>query len=362
MHKQKLLRQVDILYLVIFFVLTYGILYYSYKWYGHASDFYYYYEMYKSPLYGDTIAPFHYRRLTPLLVHLVSQLGIYYPLDITFSDPEVRQRLWFAAILVNYGGIVLSAVMAAKITDLLIEREGITGAGRLVPVFAGTLIFFSFLMLQKTLTPMNDGLTWFFTAALFYAVLSERPALFGVLTVVGVAHREMIPVLGAAFVFLPALIRGWHISGLGGFIEHLLARWAYIAFCAVSMLLYGLYRILDPVSGNEQQVQPLSIITNIIDRIILNPEISIEMLLNGYLSQNILIIFLVLVVWRWRRLVFETRVDILVLLILVPSLYLLGYGVGMGSSIGRFGGWLTPCMTPFIAILMLPAKRGELPA
>ena len=362
MNKQNLIRPIDFLYLAIFVILTYGMFYYSYKWYGHATDFYYYYELYKAPLSGETIAPFHYRRLTPLLVSMIAQAGIYYPLDINFSDSEVSQRIWFAAILVNYGGILLSAVMAAKITDILVEREeSSVKSGIVAPIFAGVLVFFSFLMMQKTLTPMNDGLTWFFTTGLFYAVLSRRLTVFGVLIILGVAHREMIPVIGMTFVFLTSMIRGWYLGGAVGVLQNVRAKWAYLAFSMIGILCYIFYRILDPVSGNEEQLQLITIFKNILDRIIINPTFSKEMLLNAYISQNIFLIFVVLVIRQWRFLILETRVDVLVLLILMPSLYILGYGVGMGSSIGRFGGWLAPCMTPFIVIMMLPTQRHEAP-
>jgi hypothetical protein len=362
-ERAKLTDRNDLLRLLIFGCLTYGMLYFSYKWYALGGDFYYYYELYAAPLTGETLAPFHYRRLTPLLVWLVAELGIYYPLDVAFDDPDVQQRLWFAAFVVNYGGLVLSACVSAKIAEHLVPRERVTAPVFMASILAGALVFLSFLTLQKTLTVQNDGLTWFFVAVLAYAVLTQRWVTFTVACTVGMFQKEIVPLIGGGIVVIRAVVDGMWQRHLTRTVTELRERIHYLVVSGIGFALYFVYRAVDPQSGNPQQTDLNAIFQNLLDRLVVSPEFSMEMLLNGYLSQNILLILVAVVIWQWRRITDAMRVEILSYLVLIVGLVLLGYGVGMGSSIGRMGGFLTPVLTAYIAVLLgIPARAHARPS
>ena len=76
--------------LALLFAVSYGLLYFSYKYYvpwsgGH--DFTSYYKMYLSPFdFTAAPAPFIYRQLSAIVTHLVYAAGIYYPNAIWFHD------------------------------------------------------------------------------------------------------------------------------------------------------------------------------------------------------------------------------------------------------------------------------------
>lgn len=92
--------------LAVLFVVSYGLLYFSYKYYVPWSggiDFASYYNMYLSPLDFDaTTSPFIYRQLSAIVTHLVYAAGIFYPNAIWFHDPRYDQHVFFAALLTNY--------------------------------------------------------------------------------------------------------------------------------------------------------------------------------------------------------------------------------------------------------------------
>lgn len=355
----RLIQPKDIARLLIFGLLTYGLLYFSYKWYAIGGDFYYYYELYKAPFSGDTVAPFHYRRLTPLLVWLIAEIGIYYPLDVAFDDPDVDQRLWFAAFLVNYAGLVLAAGMSAKIADVLMVRERVETPWLMTTILAGILIFLSFLTLQKVLTVRNDGLTWFFTATLIYAALTRRFVVFAVFCIVGIVQKEILPLMGGAFVVARVVVDAAAERSPARMLAGLRERLKYIGVSAGAFVLYFVYRAIDPRPGNPEQTDPIAIVHRILDRVVLSPEFSKEMLLNGYLSQNIAFLTIVFAVWQWRRLMPATRIDLVSLALVIPAFFLLGYGVGMGSSVARMCGFFTPVLTAYIAVMLAcPSRSG----
>src|SRR4051812_44253028 len=103
-----------ILRLFVLVLTSYGLLYFSYKYYiplQGGSDFTAgYYKMYLAPLdFSVTSPPLVFRQLSAIATHLVYLAGIYYPADIQFHDAAISQRIFFAALLTNYSFIVGAA-------------------------------------------------------------------------------------------------------------------------------------------------------------------------------------------------------------------------------------------------------------
>jgi len=55
--------------------------------------------MYQSADFTAASAPFVYRQVSAILTHALYLTGIFYPKEISFADPEIDQRMFFAACL-----------------------------------------------------------------------------------------------------------------------------------------------------------------------------------------------------------------------------------------------------------------------
>src|ERR1700757_63915 len=92
-----------IIYALFYALISYGLLYFVYKYYSPdygGRDYYHYVAIYAHPLNftaGD--APYAYRQLSAILTHAVWRLGIYHDTRIAFAGAD--QRLFFAAIFAN---------------------------------------------------------------------------------------------------------------------------------------------------------------------------------------------------------------------------------------------------------------------
>src|SRR5690242_13947332 len=78
--------------LVFFVTVSYGFLYFSYKYYTPdfgGTDFYTYYQMYLHPLNFSVAEPPHiFRQLTAIIVHVIWKLGIFYDTTAAFSRAD----------------------------------------------------------------------------------------------------------------------------------------------------------------------------------------------------------------------------------------------------------------------------------
>src|SRR4249920_3256529 len=101
----------------VLLLASYGLFYFSYKYYVPIqADFYRYYPMYQRPLdFTAATAPFVYRQVSAVITHALYLTGIFYPEDIAFADPEIDQRMFSSALLANYLGLLLAAMLAGRI-------------------------------------------------------------------------------------------------------------------------------------------------------------------------------------------------------------------------------------------------------
>ena len=98
-----------------FAFLSYGFLYFSYKYYipdFGGNDFFEYYPMYLHPFnYQVAESSWVYRQLTALAVHVVWKMGIFYDTTIAFSTPGYDKQVFFAAIFTNYIALLTTALV-----------------------------------------------------------------------------------------------------------------------------------------------------------------------------------------------------------------------------------------------------------
>src|SRR5450631_1529816 len=150
----------NVVRLALLFAVSYGMLYFSYKYYvpwTGGNDFAHYYNMYRSPLdFGVEKSPFVYRQLSAIATHIVYVAGIYYPNTIWFNDAGYDQHVFFAALLTNYVFLVLTAWVVGAI----VEYE--LGENAFIPALLGGLLcLLSFHSQVSVITGNTEGVSWF---------------------------------------------------------------------------------------------------------------------------------------------------------------------------------------------------------
>lgn len=317
----------------ILLLASYGMLYAAYKFYdpsiaGHA-DYFSYYKMHQAPLdFSATSAPFIYRQFTAITTNLIFAAGIYYPEDIAFTDARIDQRLFFAALLANYLGLVLAANIAGAIT----ERESRHFTYSLL---AGLFCLLSFFSLSVAVTGLSEGITWFFFAGLYFLYVRENRAAFASVLALSIFQREMVPVVFGLVATFSLLLRHGD-RRYNGFVL------ALSVLCFLAYVLVRTYLIAVP--GYELQLSLPYLIDNL-----LSPTATLrDTLFGGFLSQNLMLISIAIAAALWRRTgAIPKELFVLVLTFLAVVVIVLAEDIGGGT--GRISSMLSPAFAAFAA-------------
>jgi hypothetical protein len=337
--------------LLFFAVLSYGLLYFSYKYYlpdFGGSDFYAYYESYTHPLdFQAADPPFVFRQLSAVLVFLVWKAGIYYPTVIAFHAHGVDQRVFFAAILANYAALTACAVVVAAIAGRLLAARG--GPW---PLLAGALCYFAFSTQQAVLTGLTEGVSWLLLALGFLGYLNRSRATILVVLALSVLQRELIAVIFAVFA-AGMLAFGRRERGFHG----LVIAAACAAFAAyIALRLSGL-----APPGHEAQMDPRAIIRHLLNW---RGYLTGDVLFQVFLEQNLLIALAA--VWAWLRFIRRRPAGVDDLGPMVVSVYaaalvlvVAGFGALSGpNSTGKGLALLTPIVAPLLVALLARAEAA----
>jgi hypothetical protein len=304
--------------------------------------------MYLHPFqFNATAAPFVYRQLNALLVHLVWKLGIYHHDEIAFVGNGYDQRVFFAAIFANWLALVACATLVAAATRKLVPDRG-----EAWPLLGGSLCFFDFFAQPGVLAAQSEGVSWLLVAVAFLGW--QRRSLSIVVAAVGlsVVQRETVPmVFGALSVFTAILRRDewrFHLAVLGVTI--------------IAFLAYVIMRLVWlPAPSYEQQLNPASFILMIGQW---GRLATLDNLFQVFLSQNLLIalgVVTVLAVFarpsgattsRWA----ESPTAALFL----TTLALTVLGIGTLDPVNGLGRVLS-ILTPIAAALLVQALAGLFP-
>ena len=108
--------------LCILVVVSYGLLYFTYKfarpWPGSNDYYANYYFMYLSPLNVNAApAPYNLRQVSAVLTHLVLATHLYVHNRIAVTVPERDPHVLFAAMVTNWMFLLLAAWLAGLIAE-----------------------------------------------------------------------------------------------------------------------------------------------------------------------------------------------------------------------------------------------------
>lgn len=328
--------------------LSYGFFYFSYKYYtpnfGGTDFLEEYYRMYLQPLRFDVAsAPFIYRQLSAILVHLVWLSGIYHGTDIAFAEPGYDQRVFFAAMLTNYAALVATATVAADIA-----RKLMPGKNEAWALMGGAFCFFDFYSQPAAMSVTTEGVSWLIVAIGFLGYVRRSPLTVGIVLCLAIFQREIVPIifaaLSASLIVLGSKDRKFHATIL-----------------MLSVAAFGLYAAMRtfwiPVAGYEEQLS-LSSFVQLLSQ--WSRLLSANAIFQVFLSQNLLIVLGALSVWSvigrpGNGKASDAATDPLTGGLYMTALLLTVVGVGtllQSNNIGRILSLLTPIASPILAMLL----------
>lgn len=329
------------LFRALFYALTsYGLVYFTYKYFVPkfgGIDYYSYYNIYVHPLRIDAgDAPFVYRQLGALLVHLVWKLKIYHQDEIAFVVKGYDQRVFFAAIFANWVALVGCATAVAAATRKLVpERE------EAWPLLGGALCFFSFFAQQGVLAGLSEGVSWLLVAVGFLGWTRRSLPLVAAVLGLSVIQRETIPIVFGALSVSTFLIR----RDSARFHAQVLAASVAAFFLYVALRLWW-----APAQGNDRQLDPGTFVHLLAhwDRLATH-----ESLFQVFLSQNLLLglAAVSLVVALAKPVGSREPQDPPASALYLTALALAVVGVGIlsqSNSLGRVLAILTPIVAPLL--------------
>ncbi len=329
---------------IVFFLLSYGMLYFSYKFYipliGGGNDFYNYYKMYINPLdFTQTHAPFIYRQFSATITNIIYEWGIFYNTTISFTDSQISQKLFFASILSNYLALVLTALTVSKTVDLYVKNSFI------YPLIGGAICFMSFGVSTYVLTGLTEGWTWFLIAIGFYSLKSNNLKLFIIISLVSIFQKEIISIILGIFSFIYFV---YHFK----YNESKNLHMFYIKTFLISLgsfLTYIIVRkVLMPVDGHANQLSTDAWLNSFLNTNFSEISFVIPTLLSSNLLYLLISLFLIIFYKYKQDLNQLYKADFVAILFTVAGLYFIGIITSIGTNIGRILLNLSPIISVII--------------
>ena len=308
---------------LVIVLLSYPLFYNAYKFYVPdlgGADFYQYYPMYLDPLSLENAkAPFVYRKLHALVTHAIHEAGIHYETRTALADPGISQRVFFAALLSNHIAL-LTAVLFVALTVQAMHRW----RAPVLSTAAGLLLFLSFHVHFTVLTPISDGWGLALAAVGLFALTTRRLWLLAAVFALAVFQRELLPAVFLA-VCLGRLAIGERPRAILG--------WGALLAGLAAVLYLLLRTVLLPVEGYGHQVDPAAMLDAL-----LGPRLTSEVLFQGFLSQNLIMLALALVLLRLGtgpRLDRRSGVLLMDIAMVVAVVVPASFATQIGSAVGR---------------------------
>jgi len=340
-----------------FLLISYGLLYFSYKYFSPdfgQSDFYHYYKMALEPLnFSVTESPFIYRQFSTVMTALVYETGLFYNMKISYVQDGIDQQLFFSFILSNYLALVLTSIIVSKVVDLEIGKVTV-----MAPLLAGTLCYLSFGASTYVLTGLVEGWSWFLIALAFYAFKKENVYLFVIVLMISLFQKEVVSmifgVISAVYILLAYFDSNKQINK------------KYVWFFIISIgtfLTYILIRkVLIPVGGFENQLDFNQLLHYLITYDFFDP----RKLYVTIFSQNLFYLLLLLFVlnffiYKNEKNRFQLlRANFIIALISVCIvLFLIGMAAALGSNIGRIVLTTSPLSAIYIGYYLYLLEKGS---
>lgn len=310
----------------LFVILTYPLFYYAYKFgtpdFGNI-DFYHYYHLYRNFDFSKVPVPFNTRIVSPFFVYLFYKTGIYYPAEISYSNPAIDLRVFFSSIAVNYLFFVATLMTTHRILNFFLLKD-------VVLSFLVTLMYgYAFATLFYSINTLTESASVFLFACAFYLYLKKSKWVLLILFI-SVFQREYILM---AFALISA-------------IDFLLTRndrKYYLFNFLASVLCFLVYLLLRQTVFYTPHHDEQLMVESYLHRLLHPGFPPGEYIRQSFLNQNIFLLYLLVLLFKkiWKIPIAEVR-WIWMNVLLYLQINLISFLAVLGNSTGRYFSILLP--------------------
>lgn len=335
--------------LLFLLLLSYGFLYFSYKWLDPTqvnTDFTMYYGMVQHPLdFHAAPSPWIYRQLTAIVANIIWHSHIYYPNSIKFRNPHYNQHIFFAVLLTNYLSVVATAWLSTVIIDYHLQSLG--RSSRIFPLIAGMLCFFSFYFQVTTITGQADGLSWTLVALCYLLYIKRSTIPFMAMLLISILQREILPLIFFCFATV-ALVSNRRTTQQQRRFLYIAAGWSLFSFAAYLLLRHAIH-----APGNEYQSDPHAQIHEL-----LTFRLTRAYIMQVGVGQNLLILMIGLWFLLFKR-YRERSSNLLTIPATCCILLLISIISNVTNNASRMLAMLTPIVTAEITMVLIRLEESS---
>lgn len=308
----------NLLTLLSYFLLSYPMFYYAYKFgvpdFGNI-DFYDYYHLYKNWDFSKVRSPFNTRLVSSFFIYIFNKIGFFYNAEISYQHPGIDQKVFFNAIFFNYICLVFTAFTIYKMIVYFYKNK----------VFAwtiGLLVFLGFGSLFYSLNTLTESFSFLLFSLIYFLYLLKNKSWIFVLLIMAVIQREYI----------------FFVIGLVSLIDLMVReekRYYFIVFIS-SILFFFIYYILRKTvfytTAHSDQLNISKLIENLF-----NPQFPIgPYIRQSLLNQNILILYFSVIIYKFLNKLNFNHINLLITLSFVLQANFISFAAILGNSCGRY--------------------------
>lgn len=327
----------------IYFLLSYGLFYYAYKFSSPVTqglkDYTEYAKLYEHWEYAKIASPFNTRLVSSYCVHLMAKTGFYYETDIVHSKSPNEKVVFFNALLFNYICILLTTV-------LIFYFSWYNGIGEYLSFLGGLIYLFSFSTVFFYLNPLTEGLSALLAALIFISILKKN---YWFVLVMGISlfQREYIFFLFGFFALLKSFFDKSHKK----------YYWSILAISIVYFLIYfTLRKTLWYTPHHNEQVQLESLVSNIFS-------INVSLwtyIKQSFLTQNLLVFYLAVIVYKLRGKLEIDKEKLIIISALFLQMVIISLVARLAQTIGRLFFLAGPLIVYAILFELKPIIKHKL--
>ena len=273
----------------IFFLLAYPSYYHEYKYGDPAisgqADYYEYYKMYKDLDFEAVAPPTNMRVISALVVHAIYKSGIYYPVEICFSDPNYDQQVYFSAVMHNF----LAGIITCFLIFLLVFKYS---GNYLLSILMGAGYLLDYSTVIWGSGGAVDGFSvMVFTIGLFF--LLKKSYWIIPLIVLTIFQRDVVLIAFGVFTFVSICYVYLNEKKISKFNLYVFLV-TLTSFIIMVVLRETVFHTSDRWSGYTNA----NFYSNIFDF----PDLTLGRFLRGVVfSQNTFLIFLIFLLYKIRN-------------------------------------------------------------
>lgn len=320
----------------VFFLLSYPLFYFSYKFclpeFG-GEDYYAYLYLYESWNFDEVASPFNMRVISSYAIFLMNKIGFFYDTETVFAGyhPDLSLQVFFNAVFFNYLCVVATCVVVYHILLTTVGNNFYSFCGGCLYLLGYGTLFFS-------LKPLSDACGVLLMALTFYFYLRKDYWIFLVL---------LLSVLQREYIFI--------VCGIIACIDLYFSRNRYFLHVLIgSVFFFALYYVLRKTlfftPHFESQTSPVSFAHSL-----LSPTIDwISFFKQTILLSNLLLFYAAVLVFKRSVGSPINNTYLIITVLLLVQVILMSIMARFGNNAGRYFYYTSPVIIFYLFTELKP--------